>query len=104
MKLTIIIPCYNEAATIYEVLGRVCSVPLKDVTEKEIIVVNDFSTDATPERIKDFMNDHAADGVRYICHEKNMGKGAAIRSGIENATGDYTIIQDADLELDPEDI
>jgi glycosyltransferase involved in cell wall biosynthesis len=104
MKLSIIIPCYNEEATIHDVLDRVCNVDLSLIDLKEVIVVNDYSTDHTDLVIRNFICSHPQFNVRYTCHVTNKGKGAAIRSGIENATGDYIIIQDADLELDPQDI
>ncbi len=104
MKLSIIIPSYNEENTISSVLTRVCTVELKNISEKEIIVVDDCSKDKSESKIHEFIEKNKDHNIRYIRHAKNMGKGAAIRSGIENATGDYTIIQDADLELDPEDI
>jgi glycosyltransferase involved in cell wall biosynthesis len=104
MKLSIIIPSYNEEKTISSVLEKLCTVELKQVTQKEIILVDDCSKDNTTEKVNQFIQKNPSGNIRYIRHEKNLGKGAAIRSGIENATGDYTIIQDADLELDPEDI
>jgi glycosyltransferase involved in cell wall biosynthesis len=104
MKLTIIIAAYNEAATIAHVLSTVCSIELHHIESREIIVVNDCSTDETEKNILEFIRSNQNMPVRYIKHEKNMGKGAAIRSGIENATGNYIIIQDADMELDPHEI
>jgi len=104
MKLTLIIAAYNEAPTISRVLKTVCSVELRQVESREIIVVNDCSSDETEKNILQFTEANPVEPVRYIKHQRNMGKGAAIRSGIENATGDYIIIQDADLELDPEEI
>ena len=95
MKLTIIVPVYNEEKTIAEVIGRLKKVQLP--VEKEIIVVEDASTDNTLKNID-------SSGIKLIKHEKNLGKGAALRSGIASATGDYVIIQDADLEYNPEDI
>ena len=104
MKLSIIIPSFNEQATIESVLDRICSVVLNQVDEKEIIVVDDCSKDSTREIVDAFIKKNSGKNITYVRHEKNMGKGAAIRTGIQNATGDFTIIQDADLELDPEDI
>lgn len=96
MKLSIIIPVFNEQKTIEEVLKRVQEeiIPLID---KEIIVVDDGSTDSTREKLKKFKSS----GIEIILHEKNQGKGAAVKTGIKKATGDYIIIQDADLEYDP---
>lgn len=98
MKLSIIIPCYNEASTIRECLNRVFSVNLGDM-EKDIIIVDDFSTDGTRKILESITNDW----VRVFYHEKNMGKGAAIRTGFGKIMGDIVIIQDADLEYNPEE-
>lgn len=95
MKLSIIIPCYNEKEHISELIFRVKASPVKD---REIILVDDCSNDGTTELIKDQL-ETAVDKVIY--HRKNMGKGAAIRSGLKCVTGDIVIIQDADLEYDP---
>ncbi len=94
--LSIIIPCYNEINTINEVIKRVKSSKIKS---KQIIIVDDFSTDGTRELLSNF----ADESIQIIFKNKNQGKGAAILKGIELATGEITIIQDADLEYDPEE-
>ncbi|HMS22609.1 MAG TPA: glycosyltransferase family 2 protein [Candidatus Levybacteria bacterium] len=101
MKLTVIIPAYNEEKTISEILRRVEEVSLGEV-EKEIVVVDDGSRDQTPVLVSEFVKKHA--NARMIVHKKNRGKGAAVINGIRNATGDILIIQDADLEYNPQDI
>lgn len=103
-KLSILIPVFNEAATIRALLDRVTAVQLTNGIEKELILINDCSTDTTDAAIRAFMETHPELGIVYITHEKNLGKGAAIHSGIAKASGDYLIIQDADLEYDPEEI
>ncbi len=99
-KLTIIIPAYNEAKTIQTVLKAVLAVKLTDWS-KELIVVNDHSTDQTREKVQEFLKNHKE--IVYLEHAKNQGKGAAVKTGIEKSTGDYLIIQDADLEYNPEE-
>jgi len=96
MKLTVLIPVYNEIHTIREILKRVQATELAD----EILLVDDGSTDGTRDILEE-LNGQGA--IRVILHEKNQGKGAAVRTGIKNATGDVLLIQDADLEYDPRD-
>ena len=102
-KLSVIIPAYNEAATIHLILDKVKEVELIGDFEKEIIIVNDFSTDKTAEAIADYRTQHPNVNIQYFEHEKNKGKGAALHTGIAKATGKYLIIQDADLEYDPKE-
>ena len=102
-KLSIVIPAYNEGATIHLILDRIAAVKLLNDIEKEVIIVNDCSRDNTVEAVQAYMSAHPEQNIRFISHEVNKGKGAALHTGIAHATGDYTIIQDADLEYDPEE-
>lgn len=95
MKLSVLIPIYNECDTVLEIIQRVQAVPL----EKEIIAVDDGSNDGT----RDLLPRVAGDGVVVLYHQHNEGKGAAVRTALESATGDIIVIQDADLEYDPRD-
>jgi glycosyltransferase involved in cell wall biosynthesis len=99
--LTILIPVFNEAATVETVLNAVLHAPLPAGTGKQIIIINDCSTDETPAIVQRFISQHPQQDIQLINHPVNKGKGAALHSGIAKATGDYTIIQDADLEYDP---
>jgi len=96
MKLSIIIPVYNEKPTLQELVNRVQKVKLN----KEIILVDDASTDGSRQIVKKLAQNP---GIKAIFHDRNQGKGMAIRTGIKHSQGDYTIIQDADLEYDPRD-
>jgi glycosyltransferase involved in cell wall biosynthesis len=102
-KLSIIIPAYNEGRTIHLILDRVAEVKLITNIEKELILVNDCSTDNTEEVLLAYMEAHPELNMQYYKHEVNKGKGAAIHLGIQKATGQYLIMQDADLEYDPEE-
>lgn len=102
-RLTAIIPAYNEERTIKTILERVLAVKLLHEIQLELIVVNDCSTDATCSVVQSFIEAHPQQDIRLLQHTVNMGKGAAIHTGIAAATGDYLIIQDADLEYDPEE-
>jgi glycosyltransferase involved in cell wall biosynthesis len=95
--LSIIIPCYNEKKTIERVINAVCAAP---VPKKEIIVVDDYSNDGTRELLKSKVKPQVS---KIFYHERNFGKGAALRTGIKSASGDIVIIQDADLEYDPQE-
>ncbi|TVR17352.1 MAG: glycosyltransferase family 2 protein [Balneolaceae bacterium] len=100
-RLSIIIPAYNEAATIRTLLEKVKSVELLDDINKEIIIINDCSTDETGDIIDLFISENPDLEIQHYKHETNQGKGAALHTGIAKASGDYLIIQDADLEYDP---
>jgi len=100
-KLSVIVPAYNEEATIQTILTTLAGVKLLHNISMEIIVVNDCSRDKTAERLQQFIESNPQVNIRAFHHEKNKGKGAALHTGIANATGDYTIVQDADLEYDP---
>jgi glycosyltransferase involved in cell wall biosynthesis len=101
--LSIIIPAYNEGKTIHFILNKVKAVELIKDIQKEIIIVNDCSKDNTEEAIHQYQMQNPDLNIQYVKHEINMGKGAALHTGIEKATGDFLIIQDADLEYDPEE-
>jgi glycosyltransferase involved in cell wall biosynthesis len=98
MKLTIIMPAYNEKETIAEIVRKVQAVDID--CEKELIIVDDASVDGTKDILKSMIGQP---NLRVIFHEKNCGKGAAIRTGVEHVTGEIVLIQDADLEYDPQD-
>lgn len=102
-KLSIVIPAYNEGKTIHFILNKVKAVNLINNISKEVIIVNDCSTDETETAIQKYMAANPGLNIQYYKHEINKGKGAALHTGIIKATGEYVIIQDADLEYDPEE-
>jgi len=101
MKLSIIIPAYNEGRTIHFILDKVKAVQLIGGVEKEVIIVNDCSKDNTEEAILSYKKTNPELNIQYRKHEINQGKGAALHTGIREATGEFLVIQDADLEYDP---
>jgi glycosyltransferase involved in cell wall biosynthesis len=100
-KLSVVIPAYNEENTIRRVIESVRAVNLPSGMSKELIVVNDCSRDKTKQVMEDYIRENSDTGIRLLNHEINKGKGAALHTGIKHATGDYVIVQDADLEYDP---
>ncbi|GHV63870.1 glycosyl transferase [Bacteroidia bacterium] len=101
--LSIIVPAYNEERTIVPILQKVVDVELINGIHKEIIVVNDCSRDNTAKLVQDYISTHTTEKIVLINQPKNQGKGAAIHTGIAHASGDYIVVQDADMEYDPED-
>lgn len=104
-RLSIVIPVYNEQDTVVPVIEKVVAVELPDGIEKEIIIVNDASTDGSHSRIENYVSAFGSQSttIKFITHLENKGKGGAIHTAIHSVSGDYMIIQDADLELDPGD-
>ncbi len=103
MKLSIIIPAYNESKTIHLILNKIKAVSLLQNIQKEVVLVNDASTDDTEQCIINYTDKNPELTIHYYKHPKNQGKGAAIHTGIKKATGDFIVIQDADLEYNPEE-
>jgi glycosyltransferase involved in cell wall biosynthesis len=101
--LSIVIPAYNEGPTIHRILDRIKAVVLMNGIEKEIIIVNDCSRDNTEDSILAYKANNSDLNIQYFKHEVNQGKGAALHTGISKAKGEFLIIQDADLEYDPEE-
>lgn len=104
MRLSILIPVYNEEKLVCDLLRRVVDLQLGQGLEKEIVVVDDGSSDGTHTEIERFVGLHPKAGIRLLTHAVNRGKGAAIRTAMAEAHGDVLIVQDADLEYDPEEI
>lgn len=102
-KLSIVIPAYNEEPTIHHILDKVKTVDLIGGFEKELVIVDDCSKDGTFTRLEEYKNDNKDFDIQLYKHEVNKGKGAALHTGIKHASGDITVIQDADLEYDPEE-
>jgi glycosyltransferase involved in cell wall biosynthesis len=102
-KLSIVIPAYNEEKTIHLILDKVKAVELPDGIQREVVIVNDCSSDDTEGAIKSYMARNEDFDIQYHAHEVNKGKGAALHTGIAKASGDLLVIQDADLEYDPQE-
>ena len=102
--LSILIPVFNDARTVRKLLDRVSSVPFINGVKTQLVVVNDCSTDTTDPEVRGFIADHPKLDVVYRQHSKNQGKGAALHTALEAFTGDFAVVQDADLEYDPHEI
>lgn len=101
--LSVIVPAYNEEQTIQLILSKLLEVQLIHDLSMEIVIVNDFSKDATADKIAEFISSHPQALITVFHHEKNKGKGAALHTGIKQASGDFIIVQDADMEYDPQE-
>jgi glycosyltransferase involved in cell wall biosynthesis len=100
-KLSIIIPVFNEEVTILNILNKLLEIELIGGLKKELVMVNDCSSDRSEKLILTFIKEHPETEIIYEKHQKNQGKGAALNTGFQKATGDILIVQDADLEYDP---
>mgnify|MGYP001472781626 FL=1 len=101
--LSILIPVYNEENTVTEILNRVLAVELINKVEKEIIIINDNSNDSSEKLILQFQQQHLEHSIVYVKHATNKGKGASIHTGLNKASGEFIVVQDADLEYDPQE-
>jgi len=99
--LSILVPAYNEENTVNQVLSKLTALTLIESVKTEIVVINDASTDQTEMKVLSFIDAHIEANIQYFKHDKNQGKGAALHTGIKKASGDYIVVQDADLEYDP---
>ena len=102
-KLSIVIPAYNEGPTIHKILDKIKAVELPNEMLKEVIITNDCSTDDTEAAIQRYINSNPELNIQYYKHTINQGKGAALHTSIQHASGDYVVVQDADLEYDPKE-
>ncbi len=103
-KLSIIIPVYCEEKTITALLDKILEVDLIEGIEKEVIVVDDASSDRTPEKVRDYIKVHPSSALKFLSNSENKGKGFSVRRGIQEASGEWVVVQDADLEYNPADL